>query len=72
MTQRYSLDMAVTPRPSSPDVARLVAERRLRPAKINLSEYLAERGPLTGPITRDVSNAILEERAQERDAEDRG
>lgn len=59
--------MAVSPRPTSPAIARLVAEGRLRPAKLTLAEFLAERGPLTGPATRDASSAILEERERERD-----
>jgi len=64
--------MAVSPRPTSPAIARLVAERRLRPAKLTLAEFLAERGPLTGPATREVSSAILEERGRERGHDDRG
>jgi len=64
--------MAISPGPTSPTIARLVAERRLRPAKLSLAEFLAERGPLTGPITRAASSAILDERGRERNDEDRG
>ena len=64
--------MAVSPRPTSPAIVRLVAEGRLRPSKLTLAEYLAERAPLTGPATRAVSSAILEERGRERDAGGRG
>jgi len=47
-------------------VACLIAEGRLRPAKLTLAEFLADRGPLTGPATRDVSDAILLVRASLR------
>ena len=63
--------MTVTPRPTSPAIARLVAEGRLRPSKLTLAEYLAERPPRIGPATREVSNDLLEERRRELDADGR-
>ncbi len=36
-----------------------------------MTEFLLERGPLSGPATHEVSSAILEERGRERDRTDR-
>jgi len=46
-------------------VKRLVAAGRLRPASRRLEDVLAERGPLTGPVT-DVGTRALKELRAER------
>lgn len=50
--------------PRSPAVERLVAAGRLRPATRTLKEFLAERGPLTGPVTDAGTRAVEAERAE--------
>lgn len=49
--------------------AALVRAGRLRPATRRLQEVLAERGPLTGPITDAGTRALLAVRGEAHDAE---
>ncbi|MEJ7657619.1 MAG: hypothetical protein WKF33_11380 [Thermoleophilaceae bacterium] len=50
--------------PRSRAVERLVAAGHLRPATRTLEEFLAERGPLTGPVTDAGTRAVEAGRAE--------
>jgi hypothetical protein len=49
--------------------AALLGPGRLRPAKRRLKDVLAERGPLTGPITDAGTRALLAARGEASDSE---
>jgi hypothetical protein len=60
------------PHRSEDSINVLVREGRLRPATQRLRDVLAERGPLTGPVTDAGTRALLAVRGDEAgDGDDR-
>jgi hypothetical protein len=49
---------------ADPVIDRLASAGRLRPATSSLHDFLARRGPLTGPVTDAGTRALQEQRGE--------